>query len=95
MEQVTKLSNKNDLFYSQAELLNFALHKYKVDVYEIVEPEDKEDKHIYAIVKEINKDTLENLKNCGFSFYCIDPYLMTKDKDSFSALWIQFYERFN
>ena len=82
-----------DLFYSQAELLNFALHKCEVDVYEIIETEDN--KYIYAVVKEINKSQLEKLDKCGFPFFCIDSYYSGIAGNLHAALWIQFRNTFD
>lgn len=97
MEQVTKLSNnKNDLFYSQAELLNFALHKFGVDVYEIIEPEDNETKeYLYAIVHEIQRSQLEKLEQQGFTFGCINTYTYYGKDNNNDAIWIQFKNRFD
>lgn len=82
--------SKSDLFYSQAELLNFALHKLGVEVYEIVAP--KKSKHLYAIINETNKRELDILDKCGFPFYCVNPHPLN---DGHSALWIQFRNTFD
>lgn len=83
--------SKNSLFYSQAEYLNFALHKNQIDVYEIIEPNnDKE--YLYALVKEINRTQLEKLDKCGFQFFCIEPFILM---DGHHALWIQFRNSFD
>ena len=87
---MSKKNGLEDLFYSESEILNFALHKYEIDVYEIIEPEN-DTTFLYAIIKEIDKTNLEKLDQCGFSFCSVDGWNL----NGRDCIWVQFRNKFD